>query len=75
MTVSETCIGGAVRVDVGVVESVKVGGAEQRICPLLHDFSPILALKVYWDSISGAFNVGGNDKQIIVLTPKKTTQG
>jgi hypothetical protein len=67
-------IGGAVRVDVGVVESVKVGGAEQKNLPIsIHDFSPDPRIEgLLGFDFLGRFQMSvDNDKQIIVLTPKK----
>jgi len=67
-------IGGAVRVDVGVVESIKVGGAEQKNLPIsIHDFSPDPRIEgLLGFDFLGRFQMSvDSDRQVIVLTPKK----
>lgn len=67
-------IGGAVRVDVGVVESVKVGAAEQKNMPIsIHDFSPDPRIEgLLGFDFLGRFQMSvDSDRQVIVLTPKK----
>jgi predicted aspartyl protease len=67
-------IGGSVRVDVGVVESMKVGGAELKNLPIsIHDFSPdrrfegLLGL-----DFLGRFQMSvDTEKQVMVLSPQK----
>ena len=68
-------IGGAVRVDVGVVESVKVGGAELKNLPIsIHDFSPDPRIEgLLGFDFLGRFQMSVDSaKQVMVLTPKKT---
>jgi hypothetical protein len=67
-------IGGAVNVDVGVVDSVKVGAAELKNLPIsIHDFSPDPRIEgLLGFDFLGRFQMSvDNEKQIIVLTPKK----
>jgi hypothetical protein len=67
-------IGGAVKVDVGVVESVRVGAAELKNVPIsIHDFSPDPRIEgLLGFDFLGRFQMSvDHDKQVIVLTPKK----
>ena len=67
-------IGGAVNVDVGVVESMKVGAAELKNLPIsIHDFSPDPRIEgLLGFDFLGRFQMSvDHDKQVIVLTPKK----
>ena len=67
-------IGGAVRVDVGVVESVKVGAAELKNLPIsIHDFSPDPRIEgLLGFDFLGRFQMSVDSaKQVMVLTPKK----
>lgn len=67
-------IGGAVKVDVGVVESVKVGAAELKNLPIsIHDFSPDPRIEgLLGFDFLGRFQMSvDHDKQVMVLTPKK----
>ena len=67
-------IGGAVRVDVAVVESVKVGGAELKNLPVsIHDFSPDPQIQgLLGFDFLGRFQMSvDSTKKVMVLTPKK----
>lgn len=67
-------IGGAVRVDVAVVDKVKVGGVEVKNLKIsIHDFSsdPHIQGLLGFDFL-GRFQMSvDSDKQVMVLTPKK----
>lgn len=67
-------IGGAVNVDVGVVDSVKVGAAELKNLPIsIHDFSPDPRIEglLGFDFLGRFQLLLDHDKQVMVLTPKK----
>ena len=73
-TQSRLGIGGAVKVDIGIVESVKVGAAELKNMPIsIHDFSPDPRIEgLLGFDFLGRFQMSvDHDKQVIVLTPKR----